>query len=238
MKGLLSVGLERPVLAPFTLDPSIGQNNVEAGELGGRPVVSFGTGIETGDVRIASNFGWQSLKFYTRGTWGEFKDRFSIAGCPSGAEGFPGTDGKTPGDTGAVTLSAAVAAANGLTCNDPNEAFTNWTSVGTFDIVGIGTAKKGRAGTLRLRSNGVYTQGDGTILNSSFGTRVFLKGTALDETRAVGGFINPMFFITDDLSRRLPQKGELPIRGEPLVDAGALDLRHRLQLHQHPFREV
>lgn len=99
-------------------------------------------------------------------------------------------------------MSAAVAAANDLTCDDPDKRFTNWTGHGGFDIIGIGTAKKGRAGTLRLRMNGVYTQGDGTILNSSFGTRVFLKDTTLDETRAVGGFVNPMFFITDNLSLR------------------------------------
>lgn len=67
VKGLLSIGLERPVLAPFTLDDSIGQFNVGAGELGGRPVVSLGTGVETGDVRIVGGFGWQSLKFVARG---------------------------------------------------------------------------------------------------------------------------------------------------------------------------
>ncbi len=195
VRGVLAFGLERPVLAPATLDASIGQANVGAGELGGRPVMSVGTGIETGDLRIAGTFGWQKLAFYARGTWGEFKDRFGIAGCAAGTKG-------AASDTGAAILPAPVAAANGLTCGDPEKRYTNWAGHGGLDIVGMGLATKGRAGTVRLKLNGVYAQGDAGHLDASFGTRLFLEGTTLGETRAVGGFINPIFYLTDDLSLR------------------------------------
>jgi hypothetical protein len=95
-----------------------------------------------------------------------------------------------------------VAAANGLTCSDPDETFNNWATHGGFDMIGIGTAKQGRAGTFRLKGNAVYFRGDAQFLSSSFDSRVFLEGTTLDQAGSVGGFINPMYFITDNLSLR------------------------------------
>lgn len=192
VKGLLSVGIERPFISTETLDGG----NVGPGELGGVPVVSLGTGIETEDVRATGSFGWQKGKFYVRGSWGQFEERFGITGCPAGSPG-------EASDTGVFTsLSPAVAAANGLTCNDPDKTFNNWAAHGGFDIIGIGMAKQGRAGTFRLKGNAVYFQGDAQFLSSSFDSRLFLDGTTLDQAGSVGGFINPMYFITENLSLR------------------------------------
>lgn len=192
VKGLLSLGIERPFISTETLNGG----NVGAGELGGVPVVSLGTGLETRDVRVVDGVGWQKAKFYVRGSWGQFDENFGIAGCPAGSSGGPS-------DTGAfATLSPAVAAANGLTCSDANKTFNNWATHGGFDLIGIGTAKKGRAGTFRLKGNAVYFRGDAQFLSSSYDSRLFLEGTSLDQAGSVGGFINPMYFITDDLSLR------------------------------------
>ena len=194
VKGLFSLGIERPFISTETLDGG----SVGAGELGGVPVVSLGTGIETKDVRVSSSFGWQRAKFYVRGSWGQFDENFSITtGCPAGSPGASASD------TGAFTaLSPAVAAANGITCSDPNKTFSNWATHGGFDIKGIGTAKKGRAGTLRLKGNAVYFSGDAQFLSSSYDSRLFTQGTTLDQAGSVGGFINPIYFITDKVSVR------------------------------------
>ncbi len=55
---------------------------------------------------------------------------------------------------------------------------------------------------MRLKGNAVYFRGDAEHLSSSFDSRVFVEGTDLELTESVGGFINPMFFITDTLSLR------------------------------------
>ncbi len=196
VKGLFSLGIERPFISSETLD----NGSVGAGELGGVPVVSLGTGIETKDVRVSSSFGWQRAKFYVRGSWGQFDENFGITGCPGGSPGDP--LGKAS-DTGAFAdLSLAVAAANGITCSDPNKTFSNWAAQGGIDITGLGTAKKGRAGTFRLKGNAVYFSGDAQFLSSSYDSRLFLEGTTLNQAGSVGGFINPMYFITDKLSVR------------------------------------
>jgi hypothetical protein len=196
VKGLISLGIERP----FISSEKLNNDNVGAGELGGVPVVSLGTGIETRDVRVSSSFGWQRAKFYVRGSWGQFDENFGITGCPGGSPGDP--LGKAS-DTGAFAdLSLAVAAANGITCSDPNKTFSNWAAQGGIDIIGLGTAKKGRAGTFRLKGNAVYFSGDAQFLSSSYDSRLFLEGTTLNQAGSVGGFINPMYFITDKLSVR------------------------------------
>ena len=196
VKALLSLGIERPFISTETLDGG----NVGAGELGGVPVLSLGTGIETGDVRATGSFGWQKAKFYVRGSWGQFDERFGITGCPAGSPGFSATG---VSDTGAfAALSPAVAASNGLTCSDPDKTFTNWATHGGFDLIGIGTAKNGRAGTFRLKGNAVYFRGDAQFLSSSYDSRLFLQGTTLDQAGSVGGFINPMYFIADNISLR------------------------------------
>lgn len=192
VKGLVSVGIERPFISSATLDGG----NVGAGELGGVPVMSVGTGIETGDVRAGDRFGWQKAGFYVRGSWGQFDERFGITGCPAGSLG-------AASDTGAFALlSPAVAAANGLTCSNPDKSFNNWSAHGGFDIIGIGTAEKGRAGTFRLKGNAIYFRGDAQFLSSSFDSRLYLEGSTLNQAGSVGGFINPMYFISDNVSLR------------------------------------
>ena len=67
----------------------------------------------------------------------------------------------------------------------------------------IGFNKTGRALTLKLTGGGVWTRGDGQILQSQFDRRVILNSHgSLTPAQSLGGWINPQFFLTDTLSLR------------------------------------
>ncbi len=74
---------------------------------------------------------------------------------------------------------------------------------GTVQLGGIGFNKTGRALTFQLEGGGVWSRGDALHLNSEFGRRVFLDddGT-LKPAQSAGGWINPIFYLTDTLSVR------------------------------------
>jgi len=145
------------------------------GDLSGFPAVSGGIGLETG--RLGQGFGIGSTQAYVRTTWGEFEERFTTAAIP------------------ATAFSAQT--------NFREDTFTNQTVHGTFILDRIGFNKTGRALTLKLMGGGIWARGDALHENAEFGPRVILDDDGrLTPAESAGGWINPIFFLTDTLSIR------------------------------------
>lgn len=151
-----------------------GTTDCGTGCLSGFPAVSAGIGLEAG--RLGSDFGIAATKIYARTTWGEFQERFN---------------------TGTLTPNL-----NAQT-NFTQHSFDNQTAAFSLTLDRIGFNKTGRALTLKLTGGGVWTRGDGQILQSQFDRRVILNSHgSLTPAQSLGGWINPQFFLTDTLSLR------------------------------------
>jgi hypothetical protein len=185
LKLVASIGAERPVFG--NEDVISGISDIGAGELSRFPALSAGTGLEAG--RIGDGFGIGSSKLYARYTYGRFRERFSnVATTPCPASTI------VPG-IGAPCITAAT--------NFTDRGFNNQTAWGTFTLDRIGFNPKGRALTLRLVGGGLWTQGEALHLNASFDRRTILDDDgSLKAAQSYGGFINPIFFLTETLSLR------------------------------------
>jgi hypothetical protein len=159
---------------PFFGNDFIG-TDLGPGDLSGFPAVSGGIGLEAG--RLGQDFGIGDSKIYVRSTWGEFQERFTTAAIP--------------------------VASFGAQTNFRERDFTNQTVHGTVILDRIGFNRTGRALTLKLQGGGVWARGDALHLNSEFGPRIILDDDGrLTAAQSAGGWINPIFFITDTLSIR------------------------------------
>ena len=159
---------------PFFGNDFVG-TDLGPGDLSGFPAVSGGVGFEAD--RLGSDFGIGNTTLYVRTTWGEFQERFTTAAIP--------------------------ASAFGAQTNFRERDFTNQAVHGTLILDRIGFNKTGRAGTLKLQGGGVWARGDALHLNSEFGPRVILDDDGrLAPAQSAGGWINPMFWLTDTLSLR------------------------------------
>ncbi len=171
-----------------------GTADLGAGDLSGFPAVSGGIGLEAG--RIGEGFGIGSSKIYVRTTWGETEDRF--------------TAGTNTLNTGAQT---------GFT----ERHFTNQTAWGTFILDRIGVNKTGRALTLHLRGGGLWILGEARHLDAGFDRRIVLDNDGgLISAQSVGGFINPIFYLTDTISIRWAGGTQYALDNDRPVVAGAL----------------
>jgi len=174
MKFLTSIGFERPFFDNQALG---GSADLGSGDMSGFPAVSGGIGLEAG--RIGEVFGIGKTAIYVRTTWGEFEERFTKGTIPP-----------------AVNTSVSP-----LNFNERH--FTNQVAQGNFILDRIGFNKTGRALTLSLWGGTVWTRGEARITNSEFDRRVILDSDgSLTPAQSVGGWINPMFWITDTLSLR------------------------------------
>lgn len=177
VKLVASVGAERPLFDNQALGgggSGAAASDLGSGALSEFPALSGGVGLETG--RLGSGFGIGAAQFYLRTTWGEFEERF--------------TAGTTTANFTATT-------------NFTERTFTNQVVHGTFLLDRIGVNLTGRAMTLRLQGGGVWTRGEGRITNSEYDRRVIITSDGdLVPAQSVGGFINPIFWITDNVSIR------------------------------------
>ncbi len=149
-------------------------DDIGPGDLSGFPALSAGIGLETG--RLGRGFGIGNSQIYARTTWGEFVDRF---------------DQRT------------LASAFGAQTNFTERRFTNQAVHGSFNLERIGFNKSGRALTLQLLGGGVWTRGEAQHLLAGFDRRVILdQDGRLVPAESLGGFINPIFYLTDRLSLR------------------------------------
>ncbi len=159
---------------PFFGNDFIG-TDLGPGDLSGFPAVSGGIGLEAN--RLGEGFGIGSSRLYVRTTWGEAEERFSTTAVPVS-------------NFGAQT-------------NFSEQSFTNQAVHGAIILDRIGFNKTGRALTLKLQGGGVWARGDALHLNAEFGPRVILDADGrLTAAQSAGGWINPIFYLTDTLSIR------------------------------------
>ncbi len=193
IKFLTSIGFERPFFDNQALG---GSPDLGSGAMSGFPAVSGGIGLEAG--RIGRDFGVGKTAIYVRTTWGEFEERFTKGAIPP-----------------AVTTSASP-------LNFDERHFTNQVAQGNFILDRIGFNKTGRALTLSLWGGGVWTRGEGRITNSEFDRRVVLdRDGSLTPAQSVGGWINPMFWITDTLSIRWAGGAQYALDDDRFVVTGS-----------------
>lgn len=165
-------GIERPLLGNDVVGGDLGN-----GEVGEIPVLSFGAGYETTRrLELGDSFGLQSLKFGARYATGRFVERFA-----------------------AGTLEPDF----NLQTNFDERRFAARAIHGGIALDGIGFNAESRARTLTLRIGGLWTAGEASYLDAAFDRRVVLGNDGgLDVARSAGGFVNPMFHVTDHIDIR------------------------------------
>lgn len=174
------------------------------GDLSGFPALSGGVGLETG--RIGEGFGVGAASVYLRTTWGEFEERFTAEGVAS----------------------------NAAQTDFSERHFTNQTAWGTFTLDRVGFNKTGRAMTLQLRGGTLWTRGEAFHLNAEFDRSVIRDSDgSLTEAQSVGGFINPIFWITDTVSIRWAFGAQFGLDSDrPVVVGSLINDFHRVNNRQ------
>jgi hypothetical protein len=168
------------------------------GDLSGYPAFSGGVGMRSnGRIGASGGFGANVVKFVARSTYGEFVERFQ--------EG---------------TYNPNLGLEQGFT----EREFQNIAVHGGFVLEGIGFNPDGRARTLNITINGLYSQGDALHLDASFDRRTVLtKSGSLDEAESAGGFVSTSFFLLDELSLRWSGGGQVALRSDLVPVTGTFD---------------
>lgn len=154
---------------------------------------------------------------------------------PGDLSGFPALGGGIGLETGRLGGAFGVGSAKLYLrttwgeWEEPDEAtfgeqnFTNQTAWATFTLDRIAFNRKGRAGTLQLRGGGLWTRGEARHLNAEFDRRLIRdEDGSLEEAQSVGGFINPIFYITDTLSLRWAGGAQFALDDDRPVLTGSL----------------
>lgn len=177
---------------PFFGNDFIG-TDLGPGDLSGFPALNGGIGLESG--RVGEGFGIGSSAIYLRTTWGEFEERFTAGPA---------------GNLGAQT-------------DFSERRFTNQAVHGAVILDRIGFNKTGRAMTLKLLAGGLWTRGDALHLDASFDRRLIIDSDGeLSEAQSAGGFINPIFYLTDALSIRWAGGAQFALDNDRPAVTGAL----------------
>ncbi len=159
--------------------PFIG-TDTEDGDLGngdvtGIPVFSVGGGYES-TRRLGDGFGIGSLKIGARYATGRWEERFV------GGTLIPDFNLQTDFD---------------------QRDFTARSIHGGVAIDRLGFNAEGRARTLSLKVFGLWTAGEANYLDAGFDRRVVLSPDgSLEPSHSSGGFVNPIFYFTDNVSLR------------------------------------
>lgn len=178
---------------PFFGNDFIG-TDLGPGDLSGFPALSGGVGLEAG--RIGDDFGIGATQLYVRTTWGEFEERFN---------------------------SGTQTANFGAQSNFDERTFTNQALHGGIVLDRIGFNRTGRARTLKLVAGGLWTRGDAQHLDASFDRRVIIDDDgSLVPAESAGGFVNPIFYLTETLSLRLAAGTQFALDSDRPVVTGAL----------------
>jgi hypothetical protein len=165
-------GIERPFLGSDNVGGDLGN-----GEVGEIPVFSVAAGYESTErLRMGDSFGVRKLRFGARYATGRFIERF---------------------ETG--TLEPDFNLQSGF----DERSFTAKAIHGGISIDDLGFNPEGRARNFTLRMGGLWTNGEARYLDAGFDRRVVLASDGtLEPARSAGGFVNPMFFLTESISVR------------------------------------
>jgi hypothetical protein len=165
-------GIERPFLGSDTVGGDLGN-----GDVGEIPIFSAGGGYETTRrLALGDEFGIGSLKFGARVAWGTFEERFK-----------------------AGTLEPDFT----LQTDFDERDFGARAVHGGFALDRLGFNAEGRARTLSFKMGGLWTTGEASFLDAGFDRRLVLgPDGSLETARSSGGFVNPIFYVTDTLSLR------------------------------------
>ena len=158
---------------PFFGSDTVG-NDLGPGDLSGFPAVSAGLGYATTE-RLGSDFGVGKLSGGLRVVYGQFDEDFD-------------GNGTNPDIVPAPTLE---------------DGYTALAVHGGINLQRIGFNPTGKANTLTLVIGGVWSQGDAQHLDASFDRRTVLQADgSLDEAQSIGGFIQPIYWLTETWSLR------------------------------------
>lgn len=158
---------------PFFGTSTVG-SDLGPGDLSGFPALSLGLGYASRE-RLGEGFGAGKVSGGLRVVYGQFDEDFS-------GNGF--NPSITPP-------------------SDPGAGYTALAFHGGINLQRIGLNPDGRARTLSLVIGGVWSQGDAQHLDAGFDRRTVLQTDgSLEEARSVGGFINPIYHLTEQWSLR------------------------------------
>jgi hypothetical protein len=158
---------------PFFGSSTVG-SDLGPGDLSGFPAMSLGLGYATSE-RLGSGFGVGRLSGGLRVVYGRFDEDFS-------GNGF-NPDITPP--------------------SDPGDGYTALAVHGGINLQRIGSNPTGRAGTFTLVIGGVWSQGDAQFIDAGFDRRTVLQADgSLEEAQSIGGFIQPIYYITESISLR------------------------------------
>jgi hypothetical protein len=165
-------GLERPFLGSDTVGGDLGN-----GDVGEIPIFSGGVGYEsTQRLALGDEFGIGSLKVGARFAWGRFEERFK-----------------------AGTLEPDFTLQSGFDERD----FSARALHGGISIDRLGFNSEGRARTFSFKMGGMWTSGEASFLDAAFDRRTVIdEDGELVAARSSGGFVNPIFYVTDNVSLR------------------------------------
>jgi hypothetical protein len=172
LNGFVGVGFERPFIGSTN---TVADGDLGTGDLSQWPAFSGGGGLETVN-RVGDGFGIGKIEGRVRTTWGQFQERFDA--------------GTTNPNLNAET-------------DFYDRTFTNQIVHGGITLDRIGFASTGRAMTFRIKAGGVWTRGDGVLTNSEYDRQVVVApGGDLVPAESYGAFVNPIFYLTDDVNLR------------------------------------
>ena len=145
------------------------------GDLSGFPALSLGLGYATSE-RLGDGFGAGRISGGLRLVYGRFDEDFT-------GNGF---NPSIPVPT------------------DPGNSYTALAVHGGINLQRLGFNPTGRAQTLTLVLGGVWSQGDAQHLDAGFDRRTVLKADGtLEEAQSIGGFIQPIYYVTETISLRV-----------------------------------
>lgn len=186
-------GVERPLLGGDTVGGDLGN-----GDVGEIPVFSVGIGYESTErLRLGDDFGMKLLRIGARFATGRFLERFR-----------------------AGTLEPDFTLQTGFDERD----FAARAVHGGILIEELGFHAEGRARTLTLKMGGLWASGEARYLDAGFDRRVVLSADGTPEPAGTaGGFVNPIFYLSDSVSLRWAGGAQYALDAARPVVTGSLN---------------
>jgi hypothetical protein len=170
---------------PFLGTSTVG-NDLGPGDLSGFPALSLGLGFATRE-RIGDGFGAGKIRGGVRAVYGRFEEDFT-------GNGF---------NPSAVPPTSV------------DDHYTALAIHGGIDIQRLGFNPTGCAHTVTFIIGGVWSQGDAQNIDAGFDRRtVFSATNSLTEATSFGGFVQPIYFMTEVMSLRAAYGKQVALNDE------------------------